>query len=361
MATTWPMVRGRSSTAIANNPTTSCSMAWTTTRCRTTCLATRLRPTQSRNSISSRTTPQPNSATFMGGIVSVTIKSGTNGFHGDVWEFFRNDKLNANQWENKINPTRRRSRALQFAGTCLAAHSADRSLRTSCSSSLTIRDSDSITHRPGASSRSSRLPSRRAIFSALLNQSTPIQLYNPCAGTTGQNGTACVAATTRTPFAGNIIPASMISPVAAALFASPLYPKTINSNLTNNALQLTSQAYNSDQGDVKVDYRLSSKDMISGRFTRAFQIDPTTRSQLLFGNGVATAPIWSAVGDWTRSFKRTSSTTLASAGITSLSIREPRLIRRSGLLANRWESRAPIQPELSASGLDSVEERPQPG
>ena len=36
--------------------------------------------------------------------MSATIKSGTNSFHGDVWEFFRNDKLNANQWENKINP-----------------------------------------------------------------------------------------------------------------------------------------------------------------------------------------------------------------------------------------------------------------
>src|ERR1700692_3788844 len=41
---------------------------------------------------------------FQGGIVSATIKSGTNSFHGDVWEFFRNNKLNANQWENKINP-----------------------------------------------------------------------------------------------------------------------------------------------------------------------------------------------------------------------------------------------------------------
>src|SRR6266852_1129713 len=42
---------------------------------------------------------------FMGGIVSASIKSGTNSYHGDVWEFVRNDKLNANQWENKINPT----------------------------------------------------------------------------------------------------------------------------------------------------------------------------------------------------------------------------------------------------------------
>src|ERR1700757_403594 len=40
---------------------------------------------------------------FMGGIVNATIKSGTNSFHGDIWEFFRNDKLNANSWSNNFN------------------------------------------------------------------------------------------------------------------------------------------------------------------------------------------------------------------------------------------------------------------
>ena len=40
---------------------------------------------------------------FQGGIVNASIKSGTNQFHGDAWEFFRNDVLNANQWENKFN------------------------------------------------------------------------------------------------------------------------------------------------------------------------------------------------------------------------------------------------------------------
>src|SRR5207244_3309517 len=40
---------------------------------------------------------------FMGGIVNATIKSGTNNFHGDVWEFFRNDKLNANSWSHNFN------------------------------------------------------------------------------------------------------------------------------------------------------------------------------------------------------------------------------------------------------------------
>src|ERR1700761_7794222 len=39
---------------------------------------------------------------FEGGIVNATIKSGTNKFHGDVWEYLRNDVLNANSWSNDI-------------------------------------------------------------------------------------------------------------------------------------------------------------------------------------------------------------------------------------------------------------------
>src|SRR4029077_2889951 len=240
---------------------------------------------------------------FMGGVVSATLKSGSNSFHGDVWEFFRNDVLNANQWENKINPAsaaipRAPLRWNMFGGT-LGGPVLKNKLFF-----FVDYQGQRFDHPPAGSFISVFTPAEQAgDFSALLTGSTPIQLYNPCQGTTGQNGTACVAATTRTPFPGNIIPASMISPVAAALFASSFYPKAINNNLTNNAIQLKSQAFNSDQGDAKVDYRLSSKDMISGRFTRSYQADPGGNSQLLLGNGLATAPIWSVVGDWTRSIR----------------------------------------------------------
>ena len=39
---------------------------------------------------------------FQGGIVSASIKSGTNSYHGNVFEFFRNDVLNANNWANNF-------------------------------------------------------------------------------------------------------------------------------------------------------------------------------------------------------------------------------------------------------------------
>src|SRR5580658_3658119 len=239
---------------------------------------------------------------FMGGVVSATLKSGSNSFHGDVWEFFRNDKLNANQWENKINPAsaeipRAPLRWNMYGGTLGGPVIKDKLFF------FVDYQGQRFDHPPAGSFITVFTPAEQAgNFSALLSQTPGIQLYNPCAGTTGQNGTACVAATTRTPFAGNIIPASMISPVAAALFASPLYPKTINGNLTNNALQEISNQYNSDQGDVKIDYDLNSHNRLSGRFTRAYQTDPQTNSQPLLGNGLSTAPIWSTVGDWMHTF-----------------------------------------------------------
>jgi len=239
---------------------------------------------------------------FMGGIVSVTLKSGTNAFHGDVWEFFRNDVLNANQWENKINPNaavipRAPLRWNMFGGT-LGGPVIKNKLFF-----FIDYQGQRFDHPPAGQFISVYTPlEQTGNFGALLTAATPIQLYNPCQGTTGQNGTACVAATTRQPFPGNVIPSSMISPVAAALFASSLYPKTINNNLTNNALEEVSTAYNSDQGDARVDYRISDKDQLSGRFTRALQIDPSTNSQPLFGNGQVTAPIWSTVGDYTHTF-----------------------------------------------------------
>jgi hypothetical protein len=55
---------------------------------------------------------------FQGGIVNVTIKSGTNDFHGSLFEFFRNDKLNANNWTRNWQGNRRQAQRWNtFGGT----------------------------------------------------------------------------------------------------------------------------------------------------------------------------------------------------------------------------------------------------
>ena len=40
---------------------------------------------------------------FLGGVISVSLKSGTNQFHGDAFEYLRNDFFNANEWSNNFN------------------------------------------------------------------------------------------------------------------------------------------------------------------------------------------------------------------------------------------------------------------
>jgi hypothetical protein len=54
-----------------------------------------------------------------GAVLNATVKSGTNSFHGDVWEFFRNDKLDAADWfeNNHANPVKGEYRFNQFGAT----------------------------------------------------------------------------------------------------------------------------------------------------------------------------------------------------------------------------------------------------
>ena len=52
-----------------------------------------------------------------GAVLNATIKSGTNRFHGAVWEFFRNDKLDAADWfENNGGVKKGKLRLNQFGG-----------------------------------------------------------------------------------------------------------------------------------------------------------------------------------------------------------------------------------------------------
>src|SRR5205809_281909 len=125
---------------------------------------------------------------FMGGIVSATLKSGTNSFHGNVWEFLRNDKFNANKWENKINsapnstiprdPLRWNMYGATFGGP----------IKKNKLFFFVDYQGQRFDHPPAGSYISVFTPAEHGgNFIALL--SSGIQLYNPCQGTTGQYGT----------------------------------------------------------------------------------------------------------------------------------------------------------------------------
>ena len=240
---------------------------------------------------------------YEGGIVNATIKSGTNSYHGDVWEFFRNDILNANSWSNNLQyPAlpKQKIRWNMYGGTVggpivknrlffFADYQAQRFDIPSSAGANTMFTTAERGGNFGAictGGFSAGLCNGRDKNGKIIDQ-----IYNPFAPPIGGN---------RAPFANNLIPASMISPVAKALFASSLYPQVVNGNLQNNAVNVTNSAFKVDQGDLKIDFKATQKDNISYRFTRAYQNNPSNNSQELLSNGIATTPIYNTVGDWSR-------------------------------------------------------------
>ena len=59
-----------------------------------------------------------------GAVINASVKQGTNQFRGTLFEFFRDESLNANTWDNNRAGRRRRGRSIS---TSPAACSADRS------------------------------------------------------------------------------------------------------------------------------------------------------------------------------------------------------------------------------------------
>lgn len=221
---------------------------------------------------------------FQGGIINASIKSGTNHFHGDVWEFFRNDVLDADQWENKFDGPghelpRETLRWNMYGGTIggpikrdklffFADYQGQRFDHPATSNFITVFTN----------------AERSGDFSQLLPST---QLKNPL---TGQA------------YANNQIPLAQEDPVAANLFASSYYPTPINNDPINNAVNISTSAFNADQGDIKIDYNITSADHFEGRYSQEYQNDPSSNSLLILGNGYTHAPLHNVVGSWTHTF-----------------------------------------------------------
>jgi hypothetical protein len=219
---------------------------------------------------------------FMGGIVNVSIKSGTNQYHGTVFEFIRNDKLNANDWAaNWQGNPRALLRWNEFGGSVggkiikdklffFADYQGSRYDQPATSSGFTVLT-----------------PAERAgNFSQLLTQQG-VQLMQPG---------------TKIPISGNLISPSSLSPQAVAIMSSSLYPQPVNGSLTNNAVNTTHEYTNADQGDIKVDWVASDKDHVSGRYSQSSITQPTTNSIALLYNAANQFPSYNSVVNYTHTF-----------------------------------------------------------
>jgi Carboxypeptidase regulatory-like domain len=206
------------------------------------------------------------------GIVSAMIKSGTNQYHGDVYEFLRNDALDARSFFEPVNEAERYN---QFGGTIGGPIQHNRTFFF-FSTEFDRFDTPTVSY--------SRVPTpaeRNGDFSNLLAQG--VQIYNPMTfnSLTG----------TKQPFPGDIIPTNMINSTAAKFL--PYWPQpTFPVNADNqNLFASLANVDNAAQYIGRVDHIFSNRFRLSGSFTasRGTDVTPGPWSSM-FGNTVADNP-----------------------------------------------------------------------
>jgi Carboxypeptidase regulatory-like domain/TonB dependent receptor len=206
----------------------------------------------------------PEYGRFAGGVINLTTKSGTNGFHGSGFEFLRNRVFDARGYfartcdaSGTCTPlTKPAFTQNQFGANIGGPVVKDKLFFFSSYEGLRLRQGATLT---------TTLPTaleRSGDFSQ-----SGFNIYDPL--TTNYAAGACVAGSTnpcRTQFAGNMIPANRLDPTALALLN--YFPLPNQPGEKNNFVENYSTGGNINQINERIDYNLSEKQRIFGRFTR---------------------------------------------------------------------------------------------
>ncbi|SPE41964.1 TonB-dependent receptor [Candidatus Sulfopaludibacter sp. SbA3] len=240
---------------------------------------------------------------FLGGVINASLKSGTKQFHGDAFEYLRNDFFNANEWSRNfstdptVNSAPQGQHWNQFGGTLGGPIKREKLF-------FFVDYQGSRFDTPAS-------PSTFTTFTGLnrtgnLSDIAGLQLNYP--GTT-------------VPLPSNLTQAAIctggqkmginpcingISPTALKIMnvlPAPTLPGTNNGTLNNAAN--TQQTYtHGSQGDVKMDWSPTQQDHFYARYSQQHIEQPTLNSQALLynGSGNNSFPLQSSVLDYTRSF-----------------------------------------------------------
>ncbi len=103
------------------------------------------------------------------------------------------------------------------------------------------------------------------------------------------------------PFPNNVIPAVMISPVAANLFTLRVCIRLQSTaRCNNNAVKTTNSAFNVDQGDLKIDFKATQKRQYFVSLHQGLSKQSIYQLTGAVVEFYSSTPIYNTVGDWTR-------------------------------------------------------------
>jgi hypothetical protein len=199
-----------------------------------------------------------------GAVTEVSTKSGTNELHGAVWEFLRNDKLNANNFfTNRTGTPRPAFRRNEFGAAVGGPILRNRTFFFGDYQGIRLAQPQTYTSTIPTLAQQQMVMTGN--FSAL-----GAAIYNPYS-TVLQNGTRV-----RVPFANNQIPSALLDPAVVRLFS--LLPRPTSPGATNNYISNPALTQRTDQFDVRLDQNLGASDRLFFRYAydNSNQVTPGT-------------------------------------------------------------------------------------
>ncbi len=184
-----------------------------------------------------------------GGIVNIATKSGTNAFHGSAYEFLRNDAMDARGF---FLANKAKLRQNQFGGTTGGPVIKNKT--------FFFFSYEGFRQISGAS-QLALIPTPAQIngdFSGIKQV-----LYDPYSTSVSPSNANMYL---RTPFAGNKIPSSDLSPSILA-FAKAIIPQPVNTGFAGyNSINTDSQTFPDDNYGIRLDHYLGTHDWIWLRY-----------------------------------------------------------------------------------------------
>ncbi len=180
-----------------------------------------------------------------GGVINFITKSGTNQYHGSLFEFLRNEKLDARNFFAAKRPAYKQN---QFGGSMGGPVLKNKLFFFGDYEGFRMHQGQTYTDSlPTAAERAGNFAGVAPIF-------------DPLSTTTNPAGVS-----TRTRFPNDQIPLSQMDPVAVNLIS--LWPVPTKSGLANNYGYLPMKTQNNDTMDARGDYRLSDSNTLFARYS----------------------------------------------------------------------------------------------
>jgi outer membrane receptor protein involved in Fe transport len=182
-----------------------------------------------------------------GGVINFVTKSGTNAFHGSLFEFFRNQHLDARSFFAAAKPPYHQN---QFGGSNGGPIRKNRAFYFADYEGFRVHQGQTFVDSVPT------IAERQGNFSGLN------RIFDPFTTTTNP---ANPSGSVRTEFPGGQIPASRIDPIAQSILN--LYPLPQTGGLVNNYTYQPLKTQNNDTFDARVDYKFSDANTAFARYS----------------------------------------------------------------------------------------------